>query len=113
MKDPVILLRHVLDAIVRIEEYTNGVSQSDFERNFLIQDAVLRNIILIGEAAKNIPEDFKHQSPEIEWKKIVGMRNKVVHEYFIIDVDTVWNVVERDLPQLKQAFAKLSNQQKN
>ncbi|MBX2898004.1 MAG: DUF86 domain-containing protein [Cyclobacteriaceae bacterium] len=109
MKDPAILIRHVLDAIVRKEEYTKELTKVDFENNFLVQDAVLRNIILIDEAAKNIPEEFKQEHAVVEWRKIVGMRNKVVHEYFIIDVETVWNVVQRDLPQLKLTFSKLLN----
>lgn len=110
MKDPLILIRHVLDAIVRIEAYIKELSKEDFENNFLVQDAVLRNIILIGEAAKNIPEEFKQKYADVEWRKIVGMRNKVVHKYFIIDVETVWNVLQRDLPLLKQTFSKLLNQ---
>ena len=109
MKDPLILVRHILDAIAKIEGYTKEFNQSDFEENFLVQDAVIRNIILIGEAAKNVPYDFKKKFTHIEWKQIVGMRNKVVHEYFVIDVETVWNVIQRDLPELKQAFSKLLN----
>lgn len=107
MKDPVILIRHILDAVVRIEQYTTKLTQADFENNFMVQDAVLRNLILVGEAAKNIPEEFKQKFTHIEWKKIVGMRNKVVHEYFIIDIETVWNVIQRDLPLLKHSFSAL------
>lgn len=110
MKDPNVLIKHILDAITRIQEYTRDIHQTDFEKNFLIQDAVLRNITIIGEATRNISDEFKNKFQDVEWRKITGMRNKVVHEYFIVDNETVWNVIQRDLPQLKQIFSQLLNQ---
>ena len=102
MKDPFILVRHILDAIERIELYTNDVDKSsEFEKNFMISNAVMRNITIIGEASKKIPDDLKDGLPQIPWKKITGMRNRLIHEYFIVDLETVWNVVEIDLPELK------------
>jgi len=104
MKDSVILARHILDAISKIEAYTKDVDKNSFEGNFMIQDAVIRNIEIIGEASGKLSSDFKNKFSEIAWRKIIGMRNKLIHNYFSVDIETVWNVVELELPALKEAL---------
>lgn len=106
MKDSGILARHILDAISKIEAYTTDVDKNSFAKNFLIQDAVIRNIEIIGEAAGKLSTDFKDRFSEIAWRKIIGMRNKLIHNYFSVDIETVWNVVELELPALKEALVK-------
>ncbi|MCX8492422.1 MAG: DUF86 domain-containing protein [Cyclobacteriaceae bacterium] len=100
MKSHQIIAPHILGAIDRIEEYTKGMSQQQFLSNFLVQDAVIRNIAVIAI-------DIKNTFPEIPWRKIIAMRNKVIHEYFGIDLETLWNVVEVDMPELKIHIAKI------
>jgi uncharacterized protein with HEPN domain len=107
VKSHQILASHILGEINRIEEYTKDMSQQQFLNNFLVQDAVIRNIAVIAEASKKVDIDVKNTFPEIPWRKIIAMRNKVIHEYFGVDFETLWNVVEVDIPELKIHFAKI------
>ncbi len=91
----------ILDAISKIEKYTKGFTRSKFQKNSLVSDAVVKNLEVIGEASKRIPVDIKRQIPAIEWKKIVGLRNILIHEYSAIDRDIVWDIIENKLPTLK------------
>jgi uncharacterized protein with HEPN domain len=100
-KDDSVYLRHVLDAIDRIEEYTRDITYRDFLNNHLRQDAAIRQIEVIGEAVKKLSSDLKKGHPEIPWKDVAGMRDKLIHDYFGVDLDAVWDTVEKDLPRLK------------
>lgn len=106
MRDYNIYLKDIADAITRIEEYTKGLALTDFKANKLKQDGVIRNLIVIGEAAKMIPDNVKTESKDIDWNKIVGLRDIVVHQYFSIDVDLIWNIVTDNIPVLKNAISK-------
>lgn len=105
-KDDTVYLKHILDAIQKIEEYTKDIAYEEFTRNNLIQDAVIREIEIIGEAAKALSGEFKTNS-DIPWKKIAGMRDKLIHHYFGVDLNAVWKVVKQDLPVLKNGVEKL------
>ncbi|KKR67125.1 MAG: hypothetical protein UU09_C0038G0005 [Microgenomates group bacterium GW2011_GWA2_40_6] len=105
-KDPKIFLSHILESITEIEKGVNGISEEKFSRSVQIQDAVVRRLEIIGEAAKNIPEAFSKQHPEISWRKIAGMRDKLIHHYFGIDMGIVWETVVKDLPILKEQISK-------
>lgn len=109
MKSDKLFIIHILDAINRIESYTNNVSEQEFMTHFMIQDAVIRNIQIIGEASKKISQPLRDKYTGIEWRKIAGMRNKVIHEYFGIDLPLVWQVVKHDLPKLKSQITKLDS----
>jgi len=111
-KDDGIYLRHILDAISRIEEYVQNLVYEDFMANHLVQDGVIRQIEIIGEAAKNLSAETKEKNPAISWKDITGMRDKLIHAYFGVDMDAVWDTVEKDLPALKDAVKKLSGKTK-
>jgi uncharacterized protein with HEPN domain len=101
MKSHQTLAKHMLDSISSIEQYTFKITKEEFFSNFMIQDAVVRNLEIIGEASRNIPQDIKDNLPTIPWRDINAMRNKLIHEYFRVDTETVWNVVQLDLNDLK------------
>ena len=109
-KDDTIYLRHILDAIKDIENFTKGVSEEKFGRTKLLQDAVIRNLEIIGEASKRVPKKIKDKHKDIEWKKIAGMRDVLIHDYLGVDVEIVWAVIENRLPELKKKIAKILNQ---
>src|SRR3989338_9293969 len=96
-KEATIFLNHIIDAIERIENTLKGKNKEHFSDNVDIQDATIRRIEVIGEAAKNIPEDFKKNYPLTPWKEIAGMRDRLIHQYFGVNLDRVWIVVEKEL----------------
>ena len=93
-KDCSIYLRHIPDAITSIQEYTKNLNQKDFYNNKLVQDAVIRNLEIIGEATKRIPDEFRLDHPQIPWKQIAEMRDVLIHNYFGVDAERVWGVVK-------------------
>jgi uncharacterized protein with HEPN domain len=98
-------LAHMLDAVGQIQAYVRGKSPEDFLADRLIQDGVVRNIEILGEAARNLLDavpDAAVRLPGIPFAAIYGMRNQLAHGYFAIDLDLVWNVVERDIPALRK-----------
>jgi uncharacterized protein with HEPN domain len=107
MKDDNVYLEHVLSAISKIEEYVRDFTQEGFLKNVLVQDGVMREMEIIGEASKNLSPEFKEKLPEIPWRDVIGMRNKLIHDYFEVDIDAVWKTVQEDLPFLKSEFLKL------
>lgn len=100
-------LDDIRNAVEKIEEYTKNITFRDFSNDSRTIDAVVRNLEIIGEAAKNIPKEFSLKYPEIPWKKIGGMRDKVIHEYFGIDLEIVWQTIKEDLPLLKEKIIKI------
>jgi len=101
-----ILLDDMIEAIGKIDRYIKGMTFDDFVNDSKTVDAVVRNLEVIGEAANRIPRSFQQQHPEIEWRQIIGLRNRVIHDYFGIDYDIVWYVITKDLKKLKN---KLKN----
>lgn len=99
-KIPVIYLNHILECITRINEYTKGLDERKFLEKQIIQDAVIRNLEIIGEATKHLDSEFRTKYPKIEWKKIAGMRDKLIHDYIGVDLWAVWGVVDEILPKL-------------
>src|SRR3989344_4974285 len=104
---PRLYLEDILNSIANIEEYTNDISFEDFSGDRKTIDAVVRNLEIIGEAAKNIPEDFRENHSELPWSEMISMRNKVIHEYISVDVEILWKTIKEDLPKLKELVEKL------
>lgn len=110
-KDNAVYLRHILDAAERIERDTAEGKAKFFESD-LIQRAVLYDIAVIGEAARNISNWLKQAHPEVPWVQIVSMRNRVVHKYFNVRLDLVWRAVETELPELKAYASAMLKEQR-
>ncbi|WKZ69262.1 MAG: DUF86 domain-containing protein [Melioribacteraceae bacterium] len=108
-KDWKILVNDILFAINKIENYTNELSYEDFIVNDLVKDAVVRNIEIIGEASNRIPDDVKAQIDKIPWKKLRGIRNRIVHDYFGVDQDIIWQIISKELSDLKVNLNQLLN----
>jgi len=101
MKDDRVYLSHIRDAISQIESYTPG-GEEVFYRERIVQDAVIRNLEVIGEAARHLSDNLRARHPEIPWMRIAGLRDVLIHEYFGVRMDRVWRVVEHRLPELKR-----------
>ena len=107
-KNGKIFLTHFLDSINLVEKYLKGKSKLDFLNSKQLQDSVIRRIEIIGEAIKNIPNDIKENYSQIPWKEITGMRDILIHQYFGVDLDLTWQVIEKDFPRLKRQIADIS-----
>ncbi len=107
MKDYKVYLTHILEAIEKIEKYTRNISFPKFLKDSEKQDAVVRNLEIIGEAASKIPYKLRSQYPNIEWRDVIDMRNRLIHEYFGVDLEIVWDVIKRELPFLKRKLKKI------
>lgn len=106
-KDFLVYLDDILESIERIEEYTRELVYEDFFENRQTQDAVMRRITIIGEAAKRIPDEISTRYAEVPWRDIADMRNKLVHEYSGIRIDQVWAVIEKNLAPLKRTVERM------
>ncbi len=106
-KDPKIFLEHILESIGEIEKNINGLSEIKFSESTVIQDAVARRLEIIGEAVKNMPDAFKKQHIKISWKKIAGLRDILIHQYFGVDMGLVWQIAKKDIPKLKKQILNL------
>ena len=102
-------LGDIKEAVERIASYTKGLTYKKFFLDRKTQDAVIRNFEIIGEAAKNISKDLRAKHPEIQWKKISGLRDKLIHFYFGIDYKIVWNIARKELPKLDKQIGTLLN----
>lgn len=90
----------IREAIQRISSYLGGMSYDDFRKDIKTQDAVIRNIEIVGEAAKGVSEELRVKAPHIPWKSMAGMRDRLIHHYFGVNLDIVWQVVSAELPDL-------------
>jgi uncharacterized protein with HEPN domain len=100
-------LADILEACDRIADYTSGMSLEEFAADTRTTDAVIRNLQIIGEAVKQLPKATRAQDDAVDWRRITGMRDMLVHAYFGVDVEIVWDVVETKLPPLRAAVRRL------
>ena len=105
-------LEDVIEAIGKIGRYAAGHTSETLAADDKTIDAVIRNLEIIGEAAKNISDDIRASHPEVEWKKIAGLRDILVHEYFGIDMDIVWDVLQNKLPPLADHVRRILEEAK-
>lgn len=109
MKVPELFLKHILEAIAKIEEASSELSEQEFlsDENWITREAVLRQLEIIGEAVKHLSEDFRTKYPSVPWQQIAGMRNYLIHEYFSVNFERVWETIVRDIPDLKKQIGEI------
>jgi len=106
MKKDIAYLKHILDAIGKIEEYLAGIEFDEFVEDGRTQDAVVRNLEIIGEASKKLSDETRRRHSEVPWALVAGTRDRLIHAYFDVDLEEVWSTVCRDIPSLKVAVEK-------
>ncbi|MBS3074630.1 DUF86 domain-containing protein [Candidatus Pacearchaeota archaeon] len=106
-KDPLIFLGHILQCISDVKHFVKGVSKEEFVLDKEKINAVVRSVEIIGEAAKNLEDSFKAEYSEIEWKKIIGSRDKIIHQYFEVNLDIVWDIATKHLLILENQIKKI------
>jgi len=108
-RDNISFVHDIVDSIIKIFSYSRTHSVNDLKNNEWDQDALIRNLEIIGEAANNLDKSFRGQYAEIPWRKIIDFRNIVVHDYADIDIEIVWNIVHNDLPMLQKQINQILN----
>ena len=109
-RDARLYIIDILESIEAIEEYTKEIDKNHLEADKLTQDAVLRRLEIIGEAAKNIPSNITDKYPQIPWKKISGLRDVLIHSYFGVNIERIWRVIADDLQSLKEATHRMKKE---
>ncbi len=106
-KDIYIFIRHILESILLIEEFTSGQNKRSFMDSKMMQAAIIRQLEVIGEAAKLVPEPFRKKHPEVPWNEMARTRDKLIHGYFGVDLNLTWDIVVRDLHVVKKRIEKI------
>ncbi len=107
MSDDLVYVRHILDATAKIESFVKNMTFKKFARSQLAQSATMYQIAVIGEAARHLSIEFQSAHSQIPWAQIVGMRNKLMHDYMGVDLGEVWQVTQEDLPELKKQIKQI------
>jgi len=110
MKHEQVFLKHILEEINFLLRETENISFEEFMKNQILKRASSRSLEIIGEAVKNLPADFKKRYKDIEWKKIAGLRDKIIHYYFGVNWDILWDVIKNQLPKLKEQVENILDQ---
>lgn len=106
-RDPLVLLEDIMLAIQKIRRYTSQMDHEAFLMDELVIDGVARNLEIIGEAARQLPEEFRQAHSQIPWTQIGGLRNRIVHDYFGLDLEIIWEIIQHDLPELEMQVRAL------
>jgi len=107
--DDLVHVDDILAAIDKINRFCHGYAKEAFLNNEMLCDAVVRNLEIIGEASSRISKAFTEKHKEIEWRKIIGMRNRIIHAYDLVDYKIVWDVIEKDLPELEENLRRITD----
>lgn len=109
-KNDLVFIKHILDSINAIREFSENISKEELISNRLRQSAIIREIEIIGEAVKNISKNLKNKHKEIGWKGITGTRDKMIHHYFGVDLNIIWGIIKKDLPILEKQIKKIKQE---
>jgi len=109
-KEDIIFIKHILDSIDAIEEFSREMDKKELSSNRMKQSAIVREIEVIGEAVKNISKRLKDEYPSVPWKEIVGTRDKMIHHYFGVDLNIIWNIIKKDLLDLKISIERIEKE---
>jgi uncharacterized protein with HEPN domain len=104
-------LKDILSAIKKIATYLQGLDYEGLAKDTLRIEGTLYNLMIIGEAAKHVPTAIREKYPDIEWRKIAGLRNIVAHEYWRVELEIIWNIISHDLPELKPQISEILEQE--
>jgi uncharacterized protein with HEPN domain len=113
MKKRDVYLKDIQESINKIEMYTHGIDYDSFCFNEMMFDAVIRNLEVMGEAARNAPDEIKTKYPDIPWRQMIGLRNILIHEYFGIDNTIVWQIIKTNLPEIKPIIMKAIQEERD
>jgi uncharacterized protein with HEPN domain len=106
-REPAILLDDIRTAVAKIERYVAGLDQATFLADEKTIDAVVRNLEIIGEVARQLPVEWKQRHPTIHWSQIAGLRNRIVHDYAGVDLEIVWNILQTSMPELRSQIDRI------
>lgn len=112
-RNNLVLLADIIEAINNIQEYLQGLSEDDFYNDKKTKDAVVRNLEIIGEASKQVTEEFKIQYPDVEWRETADLRNKIIHDYSGLDYVLLWEIIHLNIPSFRQKVLELIDANKN
>lgn len=111
-KDPLVFIKHIVESIKFIEEFSQDLTEEELSKNRLKQDAIVRELEIIGEAIKNLPSEFTDKYKKVDWKDLAGLRDKLIHHYFGVDIEIVWNTIKEDIPKLKKEILNILDKEK-
>ena len=107
MQNDRIQLQHMLDAVKEVIEFTTGKTRDDLTENRMLMHAIVRLFEIIGEAAKGVSDEIRNEHPKLPWKQMIGMRDRLIHGYFDVDLDIIWTTIIEDLPKLKTQIEEI------
>ena len=106
-RDYKLYLEDILDSIHKIQVYTKDVTFNQVNPSSMLMDALLHNLEIIGEAAKHVPVEIKDKNPDVDWRRITGLRDIVAHEYFGVSLEIIWDVIQNKLPELQASIERI------
>jgi uncharacterized protein with HEPN domain len=106
-RDPAVALGDILECLSRVDTFSAGLTEAAFSADMLVQDGIIKNLMVIGEAVKRVPVEVRDRYPDVQWRRIAGLRDTLIHQYDGVDLPTVWDIVANELPRLRQQITEI------